>query len=107
VQSNAAECLLSGVHRVIKLPGGVSDNVNIMEQAAETKWGKLRKVSYLVQGYPDLEDVISSVNKMIEANVEAPEREAIKQQCRITAVPLPKPEANLIVHLWIPEKAIG
>ncbi len=89
------------------MSGDGSDNVNTMEQAADTKWGKLRKVSYLVQGYSDLEDVISSVNKMIESNVEATEHKAIKQLCRITAVPLPMPEANLIVHLWIPEKVIG
>ncbi len=78
-----------------------------MEDVENTKWGKLRKVSYLVKGYADLEDVIASVNKMIEANAPEAERSAIKQNCRISAMALPQREANVIVHLWIPEKLFG
>lgn len=77
-----------------------------MADVPRTRWGELKKVSYFVQGYLDLEDVLSSVDKMIETNTSEGERTAVKRVCRMTAIPLPNRSAGMVLHLWIPEGAI-
>ncbi|MBD3258759.1 hypothetical protein GF377_10025 [candidate division GN15 bacterium] len=67
-----------------------------------TKWGHLRRIHYYAQGFLDLEDIVSSINRMIEQRIPALERAELKRYLQVSALPLKDRSAGMIVRVTIP-----
>lgn len=71
-----------------------------------TKWGHLRTIHYYAQGLFDLEDIVTSVNKMIELQIPQLERQELKRLVTVSSAPLKGRSAGMIVKITLPCMAI-
>jgi hypothetical protein len=67
-----------------------------------SKYGEMQEISYYAQGLLDLEDVVNTVNKMIDRNVPAFDRSNVKKMCSATAIPLKNRYSGMILKIRVP-----
>ncbi len=67
-----------------------------------SQWGPQCTLNYYAQGLLDLEDIIKTTNKMIEARVPTSEFNEFKKSCSVSAVPLKDRMSGMIIKIRLP-----
>ncbi|MFH2034859.1 MAG: hypothetical protein ABIJ45_00520 [Candidatus Zixiibacteriota bacterium] len=65
-------------------------------------WGDFKEISYFAQGFLDLEDIVNTINDMIERNVSKFDRSPLKKLCNARAVPLKNRSSGMIIIFKVP-----
>jgi hypothetical protein len=63
----------------------------------------MRSIHYYVQGILDLEDVLQTINGIIEESTPPFERTNIKKQCSVSSMPLKDRLSGMILKVNMPE----
>ncbi len=63
----------------------------------------MRSIHYYVQGLLDLEDVIRTINAIIEKNIPPFERTNTKKQCSVSSMPLKDQLSGMILKVNLPD----
>jgi len=66
------------------------------------QYGPQCTLNYYAQGLLDLEDIIKTTNKMIEARVSSSEFNDVKKSCSVSAVPLKDRMSGMIIKIRLP-----
>ncbi|MEE8578240.1 MAG: hypothetical protein V3T31_13385 [candidate division Zixibacteria bacterium] len=69
------------------------------------RYRECKTVNYLVGSYLDLTDVVKSIEKMIDTNIDARQRPAAKKACQVSFIALKT--SGFILRMKIPEQAFG
>ena len=67
-----------------------------------SKYGEMQEISYYAQGLLDLEDIVITVNEMIDRNVPTFDRSNVKKMCSATAIPLKNRYSGIILKIRVP-----
>ena len=75
-------------------------------QNVQTKWGRFRTIHYYAQGLLDLEDILASINRMIEQRIPAGERAEVKRLCHVSALAMKGRSAGMLLRVTLPCNAV-
>ena len=75
-------------------------------QNVQTKWGRFRTIHYYAQGLLDLEDILASINRMIEQRIPVGDRAEVKRLCNVSALSMKGRSAGMLLRVTLPCDAV-